>query len=352
MTDVHLGPLTIGEQHPPVVIAEMSGNHNRSLSRALQIVDAAANAGAHVIKLQTYTADTMTLRSEHPSFAVKDPDSLWYGKYLYDLYTEASTPWEWHKQIFARAAEKGIVCFSSPFDESAVDFLEDLGAPAYKIASFENNHFPLLRRVARTGKPVILSTGVSKLSDLALAVECLREAGCKELIVLKCTSTYPASPSNCNIRTITHLQELLDVQVGISDHTLGVGVALAAISLGARVIEKHFTLDRAEGGIDSAFSLEPSELKLLVEESSRAFLSLGSVQYGFGEVESRSRTFKRSIYAQKDVEEGAQLGPRDLKIVRPADGLAPRYWDLVIGKKATRLIKAGTPLSWDDVLLS
>ena len=286
----------IGAEHPPFVIAEMSGNHNQSLDRALAIVDAAAQAGAHAIKLQTYTADTMTLDVRGGSFEINDPDSLWSGKNLHDLYKQAYTPWEWHKPIMERARELGLICFSSPFDETAVDFLEDLGAPAYKIASFENNHLPLIKKAASTGKPLIISTGMASLGELDDAVRTARDAGCTDLILLKCTSTYPATPANTNIRTIPHLREMFGCQVGLSDHTMGVGVAVASVALGSTVIEKHFTLSRAEGGVDSAFSLEPPELAALVKESARGWQALGQVRYGPTEAELKSLQFRRSIY--------------------------------------------------------
>ena len=270
----------IGTDFPPFVIAEMSGNHNQSLDRALEIVDAAAKAGAHAIKLQTYTADTITLNVRGGCFEINDRDSLWAGKNLHELYKQAYTPWEWHEPIMERAREQGLICFSSPFDETAVDFLEGLDVPAYKIASFENNHLPLISKAASTGKPLIVSTGMATLAELEQAVNAARNAGCNNLILLKCTSSYPASPVNTNISTIPHLKTLFQTEVGLSDHTMGIGVPLASISLGATVIEKHFTLSRAEGGVDSAFSLEPDELSALVIESKRAWQSLGSITYG------------------------------------------------------------------------
>lgn len=350
MKDIKIADRLIGTEHPPLVIAEMSGNHNQSLDRALKMVDAAAKAGAHALKLQTYTADTITLDSQGPGFRISDPDSLWRDQYLYDLYQQAHTPWEWHEPIFARASQHGMLAFSSPFDESAVDFLESLDVPAYKIASFENNHIPLLRKVARTGKPVIVSTGASTLAEIATAVDELTNAGCSNIIVLKCTSTYPASPSNTNLNTISNMRQALQCHIGLSDHTMGIGTSVAAVALGACVIEKHFTLRRADGGVDSAFSLEPAELALLVEETQRAHLSLGTVSYGIGEKESRSRLHKRSIYIQKDIEPGELFTEDNLKIIRPSDGLDCCYWDLLIGKPARRKLTKGTPLSWDLLL--
>lgn len=349
-SEIIIGDRPVGREHPPFIIAELSGNHNQSLDRALELVDHAAEAGAHAIKLQTYTADTITLNSRGPAFRISDPDSLWHGQYLYDLYQQAHTPWDWHETIFRHAEARGMLAFSSPFDESAVDFLESLNVPAYKIASFENNHRPLLRRVAKTGKPVILSTGVSTLAEIALAVEVLREYGCENVIVLKCTSTYPASPANTNLNTLSNMQSALQCLVGLSDHTMGIGTSVAAVALGACVIEKHITIRRADGGVDSAFSLEPGELKWLVEETQRAFLSMGTVKYGSGELEGRSRAHKRSIYVQQDIEPGEVFCETNLKIVRPSDGLDCRYWDLIIGKTARRRLEKHTPLSWDNLL--
>ena len=341
---INLGEVAVGPDHKPFIIAEMSGNHNQSLERALAIVDAAANAGAHAIKLQTYTADTMTIKG---TYRINDQNSLWNGRELYDLYKEAYTPWEWHKPIFERAKEKGILAFSSPFDETAVDFLESLNVPCYKIASFENTDWPLLKKIAAMGKPVIMSTGVSRLADIDESVALLRQNGCSDLILLKCTSTYPASPENTNLLTIPHLQKLFNCIVGLSDHTMGIGASVASVALGARVIEKHFTLNRADGGVDSTFSLEPSELKSLVIESERAFLALGDVQYGIQETETKSSLFKRSIYVAKNIRAGETLTKDHLKIIRPGLGLSPRYFDLVIGRQVKKDVSAGTPLSFD-----
>lgn len=342
MNDIKIGKHLIGNSHKPFIIAEMSGNHNQSLERALELVDAAADSGAHALKLQTYTADTITIKG---AFTINDKNSIWHGQELHDLYKMAYTPWEWHKPIFERAKEKGMEAFSSPFDESAVDFLESLNVPAYKIASFENTHHPLLRKVAATGKPVIVSTGVATIADIDEAVSVLRKGGCKDIILLKCTSTYPASPENTNLITIPHLSQLHNCIVGLSDHTMGIGASIAAVALGARVIEKHFTLRRADGGVDSAFSLEPEEVKSLVIESQRAFLALGEIQYGIQTSEEKSLFFKRSIYASKNIKKGEMLGPENMKIIRPAKGLAPKYWDIVVGKKAQVDIASGTPLS-------
>jgi N-acetylneuraminate synthase len=334
----------IGPAHPPFVIAEMSGNHNQSLERALAIVDAAAQAGAHAIKLQTYTADTITLDVRGGSFEISDSDSPWAGQNLHDLYAKAYTPWEWHQPIMERARELGLICFSSPFDETAVDFLLELDVPAFKIASFENNHLPLIEKAAATGKPLIISTGMASLGELDAAVRTARDAGCTELVLLKCTSNYPASPENTNLRTIPHLRELFDCEVGLSDHTMGVGAAVAAVALGASVIEKHFTLARADGGVDSAFSLEPMELAGLVSETERAWQALGQVSYGPTEAEQNSMLYRRSIYAAQDIAIGEILTPENIRIVRPGDGLPPHFYKDIIGRKAKAQLKKGSPL--------
>ncbi len=345
-TKIKIGETSIGEGHKPFIIAEMSGNHNQSLERALAIVDAAADAGAHAIKLQTYTADTITMPGV---FTIQDETSLWKGKELYQLYQEAYTPWEWHEAIFAHARKRGMLSFSSPFDETSVDFLESLNVPAYKIASFENTHHPLLRKVAATGKPVIMSTGVATAEEIAESVQVLREAGCEDLILLKCTSTYPASPENTNILTIPDMRARFGTAVGLSDHTMGIGVSVAAVALGAVLIEKHFTLRRADGGVDSAFSLEPDELKALVTETERAWLGLGKINYTPDVNEQKSLFFKRSIYAVRDIAEGEELTAENLKIIRPALGLAPRHWHEVLYKTALKSIAKGTPLTWEMV---
>ncbi|MCP0914808.1 pseudaminic acid synthase [Legionella sp. 27cVA30] len=338
---------TISKDNVPFIIAEMSGNHNQSLDKALAIVDAAADAGAHALKLQTYTADTMTLKVDQDDFKILDEKSLWYGRHLYELYEEAHTPWEWHKPIFAQAQKRGLICFSTPFDETAVDFLEELNAPAYKIASFENTDVRLIRKVAATGKPVIISTGMASLEDLMLITHTLREAGCSNFVLLKCTSAYPASPLEANIRTIPHLAEMFNCQVGLSDHTMGIGVPVAAIALGATVIEKHFCLSRAEGGVDANFSLEPHELKLLVEETKRAWESLGKVHYQASQTEEKSKQFKRSIYFTKHMKMGETITAECIRCVRPGYGLAPKYWTEIIGKKVTQEIAAGTRTHWE-----
>lgn len=337
----------IGSEHPPFIIAEMSGNHNQSLERALQIIEAAAKAGVHALKIQTYTADTMTLNIDEGEFRIEDPNSLWKGKNLYQLYREAYTPWEWHRPIFDRCKELGLIVFSTPFDETAVDFLETLDVPCYKIASFENTDIPLIRKVATTGKPMIISTGMATVAELDETVKTAREAGCNDLILLKCTSTYPATPENTNILTIPHMRDLFGCQVGLSDHTMGTGVAVASVALGATVIEKHFTLRRADGGVDSTFSLEPEEMQMLVVETERAWQSLGKVVYGPTEKEKASLQYRRSLYISEDLKAGDVLTKENIKAIRPGLGLAPKYFDIVLGKKVKCNVNKGTPLNWD-----
>lgn len=337
----------VGADAPPFVIAEMSGNHNQSLERALAIVDAAASAGAHGLKLQTYTADTMTIDKADGEFFISDPKSLWRGKSLYQLYEEAHTPWDWHEPIFRRAREKGMIPFSTPFDETAVDFLESLNVPWYKVASFENTDLPLIRKIASTGKPMIISTGMASLSEIDGAVRAAREGGCRHLVLLKCTSTYPASPTNSNIATIPHMARAFDCQVGLSDHTMGVGVSVAAVAMGATVIEKHFTLLRADGGVDSTFSLEPHEMSSLVVETERAWQGIGDVKYGASTAEKSSMVFRRSLYVTQDLQAGDVLTSQNVRAIRPGYGLAPRYLDVVLGLRVGRAVKRGTPLDWN-----
>ena len=336
----------IGVASKPFIIAEMSGNHNQSLERALEIVEAAARTGAHAIKLQTYTADTMTLDLKEREFFISDEKSPWKGQSLYELYKIAHTPWDWHKPIFDHAKKLGLICFSTPFDETAVDLLEKLGAPAYKIASFENTDIPLIKRVASTGKPLIMSTGMATLEELDESVNAAREAGCKDLILLKCTSTYPATPENSNLLTIPHLRERYKCEVGLSDHTLGIGVAVASVALGATMIEKHFTLRRADGGVDSAFSMELEEMKELVEETGRAWESLGKAYIGPTEAERSSITFRRSLYIVKDLKAGDILTKENVRAIRPGLGLPPKYLDQILGKKIKSNVKMGTALAW------
>ena len=344
---IKIGNREIGPQHPPFIIAEMSGNHNQSLERALEIVEAAAKAGAHALKIQTYTPDTMTLDLDEREFHISDPKSLWAGTSLYKLYGEAYTPWEWHKPIFDRARELGIIAFSTPFDDTAVDFLESLDVPCYKIASFENTDLPLIRRVASTGKPLIISTGMATVAELDETVRAAREAGCKDLILLKCTSTYPATAANTNILTIPHLRELFGCEVGLSDHTMGVGVSVASVALGAAVIEKHFTLSRADGGVDSTFSMEPGEMAQLVVETERAWQALGQVGYGPTESEKKSIQFRRSLYVVKDLKAGDVLTKENVRAIRPGLGLPTKYLNVVLGKTVPQDVQRGTALGWE-----
>ena len=337
----------IGRNHPPFIIAEMSGNHNQSLERALEIVVAAAKTGAHALKIQTYTPDTMTLDLDEREFHISDSNSLWAGNSLYKLYGEAYTPWEWHKPIFERARELGIIAFSTPFDDTAVDLLESLEVPCYKIASFENTDLPLIRRVAATGKPIIISTGMASIAELDDTVRAAREAGCKDLILLKCTSTYPATASNTNILTIPHMRELFDCEVGLSDHTLGLGVSVASVALGASVIEKHFTLNRADGGVDSTFSMEPAEMAQLVVESERAWQALGQVSYGATDAEKKSIVYRRSLYVVQDLKAGDVLTKNNVRAIRPGLGLATKYLEMVLGKVVARDVVRGTALGWE-----
>jgi pseudaminic acid synthase len=340
----------IDNEHAPLIVAEMSGNHSQSLERALDIVEAAARAGAHALKIQTYTADTMTLDLNDDNFFIDDPRSLWKGNSLYDLYQQAYTPWEWHEPIFDRCRQLGLIGFSTPFDDTAVDFLATLDVPCYKIASFEVTDLPLIERAAATGKPMIISTGMAAAAEIDEAVRTARAAGCRDIVLLKCTSTYPAAPEDSNLLTIPHLRELFGCQVGLSDHTMGIGAALAAVALGAAVIEKHFTISRADGGVDSTFSMEPQELEALVTESMRAWQSLGRVQYGPGERERDSLKYRRSLYVARDMKRGDTFTPENLRIVRPGFGLEPRYYRMLLGKSIRRDAPRGTPVSWDLLL--
>lgn len=344
---ISLGPHPVSENHRPVVVAEMSGNHNGDLGRALAIVDMIAESGAQSVKLQTYRADTITIDADGPAFRVGADHELWGGRNLYDLYESAHTPWQWHAPIFERAREHGLVPFSSPFDPTAIDLLEDLDAPAYKIASLEIGDLPLLRRVARTGKPVILSTGAADISDVDRAVHAIRGEGNDQIMILGCTSSYPASPAESNLRTIPVLRDVFGTVVGLSDHTLGIGVAIAAVALGACLIEKHVTLARADGGVDSEFSLEPDELAALVRESERAWLALGTVHVGPTAGEAESRRLRRSLYVVQDVHAGDAVTPENVRSIRPGGGLEPGAMDVVLGRTFTANVLRGTPLTWD-----
>ncbi len=334
----------------PFIIAEMSGNHNQSLEKALEIVEAAAECGVDALKIQTYTADTMTLDIKEGEFVIENKESLWNKESLYELYDKAHTPWKWHKAIFDKCEELGIIGFSSPFDASAVDFLEKLEVPLYKIASFENTDHELLKKVARTKKPVIVSTGMANISEIYEATQILKENGCENIILLKCTSEYPASPADANIKTISHMKELFyDCEIGLSDHTMGVGVALAAVSYGASVIEKHFTISRSEGGVDSSFSMEPTEMKLLVQEAKVAKDSIGRIYYGISEKEKSSIQFRRSLYISQDIKKGDIFNESNLRAIRPGHGLQIKYYPIILGMKANRDLKIGTAMKWEYI---
>jgi len=332
----------------PFIIAEMSGNHNQSLERAFKIIEAAAKTGVDALKIQTYTADTMTLDISEREFFIEDKNSLWNGNSLYNLYKQAYTPWDWHKPIFDKCKEHGIIGFSTPFDVSSVDFLESLGMPFYKIASFENTDLPLLKKVARTGKPVIISTGMANIAEIYEAVKTLKDNGCKEIIILKCTSEYPALPEDANLLTIPHMKQLFsDCEIGLSDHTMGIGVSIAAVALGANVIEKHFTISRAEGGVDSAFSMEPEEMTALVREAKIVHKSIGKVHYGISEKEKASLRFRRTLYICEDIKAGEVISEKNMRAIRPGLGLPPKYYDILLGKKVKQDLKKGTAISWD-----
>lgn len=346
LKEFNYGHRGIGKKLPPLIVAEMSGNHNQSLERALDIVEAAAQTGAHALKIQTYTADTMTLNLNEKAFTVDDPDSQWSGKTLHELYHEAHTPWEWHKPIFDKANELGMMAFSTPFDDTAVDFLESLNVPFYKIASQENTDISLIRRVASTGKPLIISTGMANVKELSEAVEEARKAGCKQLTLLKCTSTYPASSDNTNISTIQDMQKLFDCEVGLSDHTMGIGVSVASVVLGATVIEKHFTLSRQDGGVDSDFSMEPNEMRNLVKETERAWRSYGTVSYGATKAEEKSLKYRRSLYITHDIKAGDVLTKKNLRAIRPGYGLETKYLEELLGKTVVKDVTMGTPVDW------
>lgn len=341
-----IGDRPLGPGSRPYLIAEMSGNHNQSLDRAMEIVDAAADCGADAIKLQTYTADTITLDVSTPDFIIDDPSSLWDGRRLYDLYDDAHTPWDWHAPIMERAAARGLHCFSSPFDATAVNFLEELNVPAYKIASFELVNVPLIQKVASTGKPMIMSTGMASAADIDRAVKAARSSGAADIVLLKCTSTYPADPENTNLATIPNMRDAFGCEVGLSDHTMGTGVAVASVALGAILIEKHFTLRRSDGGVDSAFSMEPEEFAQLRQETERAWQALGTITYGGTKAEAGSRIFRRSLYIAADMDAGDELSPTNLRAVRPGHGLPPHHYQDLLGKRVARKLRAGTPADW------
>jgi N-acetylneuraminate synthase len=349
MQEIKIAGRAIGPSHAPFIIAEMSGNHNQSLERAMELVEAAAKSGVHALKLQTASPDGLTLDIKSPDFLIDDPQSPWDGQNLYELYKKAVTPWDWHKPIFDRCAELGLTVFSSPFELAAIDLLEELGAPCYKIASFELVDLPLIRKAAATGKPLIMSTGMASVADIQDAVDAAKSEGNEQIILLKCTSSYPATATDANIATIPHLRSMFGFQVGLSDHTLGIGVACAAAALGATVVEKHFTLRRSEGGVDASFSLEPKEFTSLVKETERAWASVGSVIYGGAAVEQKSLKFRRSLYIAKDIKKGELLTKDNLRIVRPGYGLAPKNIDVLLARRVNQDLVAGTAMKWEFI---
>lgn len=351
MKSIAIGRHRVGPDEPVFLVAELSGNHNGSLDRALATVRAAHAAGAHAIKLQTYTADTLTIDCDRPDFVVPGTGP-WGGRTLYDLYREAHTPWAWHAALFAEARRLGLEIFSTPFDPTAVELLETLGAPAHKVASFELIDDELLARIASTGKPVVISTGMASLEETAHALTVLRAHGCRDLIVLKCTSSYPAPDESMNLATIPLLAATTGCLAGLSDHSLGVVAPVVAATLGAVMIEKHFTLDRAAGGVDSHFSLEPAEFKAMAEAVGRAGAMRGRAGFGPGLAEEGSFTFRRSLYVVRDIEAGEPLTPENVRSIRPGFGLAPRYLPVVLGRVASRSVPRGTPVTWDLVTAS
>lgn len=348
MRTFKIGEREIGPGKPAYVIAEVSANHNRALSEAMDLIVLAKECGADAVKIQTYTPETITIDCDNEYFQI-GKGTLWEGKNLYQLYGEAYTPWDWHRELFTHARSVGITLFSTPFDETAVELLEQLGAPAYKIASFELVHLPLIRCVARTGKPVIMSTGMASLSEIAEAVEAAREAGCRDLALLKCTSAYPAPPEEANLRTIAHLAETFALPAGLSDHTMGSAVAVAAVCLGGCIIEKHFTKSRAVRGPDSAFSMEPPEFKAMTADIRTAEKALGRVSYALTAKEEASRVFRRSVFVVKDIPEGGEITRENVRVIRPGHGLAPKHLETVLGRQAKQALHRGEPLSWDDI---
>ncbi len=334
----------IGPNCPPYVIAEMSGNHNGDIERALAILTAAAEAGADAVKLQTYTAETITIDHDGPEFRIEG--GPWDGRTLHDLYEEAHTPWEWHPVLFERGRELGVAVFSSPFDPTAVDFLQSIGSPAYKIASFEAIDLPLIQKVAATGKPLVISTGMANLEEISDAVATAEAAGAVEIVLLHCVSGYPTPAADANLRTIPDLAARTGRQVGLSDHTLGTGVATAAVGLGATVIEKHFTLSRGDGGPDAAFSLEPAEFRVLVDNARMAWEAIGQVNYDLKDSEAGNVVFRRSLYATADIGAGERLTEENCRSIRPGFGLPPKHLPAILGRKAACDISRGTPMDW------
>lgn len=348
MKDIKIGKYSIGPNNPPFIIAELSANHNGSVEKALELIDKAKGAGVHAIKLQTYTPDTITLDINKGEFLITDPTSPWKGRSLYDLYKEAYTPWDWHDQLFKRCMEWGLIGFSTPFDESAVDFLEEFEVPCYKIASLEIVDIPLIKYVASKGKPIFMSTGGATEQEISEAVAAAKGAGCPDIILMKCTLDYPAKAEDMNLRTIPDMAKKFDTLMGLSDHTIGTGVAIASVALGACAIEKHLTAVRGrEGGVDSAFSSEPAEFKMLVDESKKAWQALGSIKYGPLPVESSSYSHRPSIYFVEDIPAGTVIGPKHVRTIRPANGLPPKEMDRVLGSTLKQSVKKGTPVSWN-----
>ena len=345
--NVQIAGRRIGPDHEPYIICELSGNHNGSLERALLLLEVAAATGADAVKIQSYTPDTITIDHDGPGFTIEG--GLWDGRRLYELYSEAQTPFEWHAPLFERARELGVTLFSTPFDESSVDLLESLDAPAYKIASFEAVDLPLIACVARVGKPMIISTGMANFEEIGAAVDTARENGCEQLVLLHCVSSYPAPDEDTNLRTIPDLARSFNCIAGLSDHTHGSAVAVASISLGGCVVEKHFTMSRADGGPDAAFSLEPDEFSTLVEDCKRAWRALGHVSYDLCGSERGSLQFRRSLYAIRDIAEGEALSRENVRSIRPGFGLAPKHLNEVLGQHAARPIRRGEPLDWAAV---
>ena len=348
-TEITIGTQRIGAGYPVYIIAELSANHGQNFDHAVRLIEAAKVAGANAIKLQTYTAETLTLNCDRPEFRVGG-GTPWDGRTLYDLYSEAYTPWDWHPQLKNMANRLGLDLFSSPFDPTAVDFLEHMGVPAYKVASFELVDIPLIEQIARTGKPLIMSTGMASLAEISDAVEAARQAGAHAIALLKCTSSYPAAPEEMNLRTIPHLAEAFQVPAGLSDHTRGVAIPIAAVALGACIIEKHFTLSRSEPGPDSVFSLEPHEFKAMVDGVRMAEKALGQVHYGLSTQDRSSRVFRRSLYITQDLKAGESLSEANIRSIRPGYGLAPKYFKEILGRRAAFDLPRGTPLEWKHIL--
>ncbi len=350
MISIKIAGRELGLLYPPYVVAELSGNHKGDINRALQLVDAAADAGVDAVKIQTFKPETMTLDIVTDEFVISDPSSIWYGRSLFDLYTESQTPWEWHQEIFNYANSCGLTAFSTPFDATAVDFLESLNVPCYKIASAENTDLDLIRKVSLTGKPVIISTGMASISEIEMAVNTARASGCNELVLLKCTASYPAAPLESNLRTISSMREIFGCEVGLSDHTSGLGTALSCVALGGILIEKHLTLDNFDGAVDSKFSTTPTQMKLLVSEAKTAWESMGTIYYGPTQSELNSLQYRRSLYITQDLSAGEVLSETNLQAIRPGGGLPIEYRNLALGRSLKRSVKRGTALSWDLIL--